>query len=727
VCIRVHPWFLSLLICSKWWTMNYLLTATCSRGIEDLVASEVRANGGTDIEIQRGAVSFQGDLACGYRCCLWTRFTSRILLRLKTFPANSPEELYDHVRSFPWDEHLTPDHTIAVDCVVNNSTITHSHYAALKVKDGVVDFFRDTTGERPSIQTDRPDFRLHLYISRNEAILSFDLAGVSLHKRGYRIHGGEAPLKETLAAAIVASSGISVNMDPGTIILDPMCGSGTLLIESALILADRAPGLERRHLGFQKWLHHDEDIWQQLLDEAITRENQALDREWPQLIGYDADSRMVGAALKNIESADFYDRIHVEKRQLARLIPCPYKQPGILITNPPYGERLSEVQEARYLYNFLGSSMETYQGWKMAVFANNPDLLDGLGHKTTGQFRFFNGPIACQLRLLDVTPQPEPHRLQLSDNTVDSDFGNRLRKNFKGLQQWTRRENIHCYRLYDRDLPEFNVAIDVYGNLLHIQEYAAPKSVEEELARVRRKFILEEIKHVFTVKRSHIFIKTRKKQKGNEQYEKKKTEGKLIQVREGACRLLVNLTDYLDTGLFLDHRPVRTMIGKYAEGKSFLNLFSYTGSATIHAAIGGATSTTSVDTSTTYLEWARKNLNNNGFETETHKTIKSDCLTWLQETTAQYDLIFMDPPTFSNTKSKWKTFDIQNDHVKLINAGMKVLTHDGLLIFSTNFRKFKLDPSISDQYEVMDISQKSIPKDFSRNQKIHYCYEIRCK
>lgn len=705
--------------------MNYNLTATCSRGLEDLVADEVRQNGGTDLEIQHGAISFKGDLACGYRCCLWTRFTSRILLRLKSFPANSPEELYEHVRSFPWDEHLTPDHSMAVDCVVNNSTINHSHYAALKVKDGVVDFFRDTTGVRPSIETNRPDFKLHLYISKNQAILSFDLAGVSLHKRGYRIHGGEAPLKETLAAAIDASSGVSIDMDAESIILDPMCGSGTLLIEAALILADRAPGLERRHLGFQKWLHHNEKIWQSLIDEAIEREEAALSRKWPQLIGYDADSRMVGAAIKNIENADFSDRIHIEKRQVARLDPCPYDQPGILITNPPYGERLSEVQEVKHLYQFLGSSMATYHGWKMAVFANNPEILDGLGHKQIEQFRFFNGPIACQLRILEITPPPEPHQLKLADKEINSDFANRLRKNFKDLQKWAKRENIHCYRLYDRDLPEFNVAIDVYGNLLHIQEYAAPKTIEEELVRLRRKFILDEIKEVFNLKRNHIFVKTRKKQKGKQQYEKGKSKGKLIQVREGACRFLVNLSDYLDTGLFLDHRPVRAMIGKYAEGKSFLNLFSYTGSATIHAAIGGATSTTSVDTSTTYLEWTRKNLANNGFETETHQTIKSDCLTWLQDATAKYELIFMDPPTFSNTKSKWKTFDIQHDHVKLIHAGMNVLSQDGLLIFSTNFRKFKLDPSIPEQYEVKDISLKSIPKDFSRNKKIHYCFEIR--
>ncbi len=705
--------------------MNYHLTATCSRGLEDLVAEEVRQNGGTDLDIQHGAVSFSGDLTCGYRCCLWTRFTSRILLRLKTFPANSPDELYEHVRSFPWDEHLTSDHSMAVDCVVNNSTINHSHFAALKTKDGVVDFFRDTTGDRPSIDTNRPDFKLHLYISKNQAILSFDLAGVSLHKRGYRIHGGEAPLKETLAAAIVASSGVHADMDVDSIILDPMCGSGTLLIETALILADRAPGLERRHLGFQKWLHHNEEIWQGLIDEAIEREETALGRKWPQLIGYDADSKMVGATIKNIENADFSDRIHIEKRQLNRLAPCPYEQSGILITNPPYGERLSEIQEVKHLYQFLGSSMATYHGWKMAILANNPDILDGLGHKKIAQFRFFNGPIPCQLRILEITAPREPHCLKLADREINSDFANRLRKNFKGLQKWTQKENIHCYRLYDRDLPEFNVAIDVYGNLLHVQEYAAPKTIEEELVRLRRKLIFDEIKAVFNLKRSHLFIKTRKKQKGKKQYEKDKSKGKLIQVQEGPCRFLINLSDYLDTGLFLDHRPVRAMIGKYAEGKNFLNLFSYTGSATIHAAIGGATSTTSVDTSTTYLEWTRKNLANNGFETQTHQTIKSDCLTWLQDTTEKYELIFMDPPTFSNTKSKWKTFDIQHDHVKLINAGMNVLSQNGLLIFSTNFRKFKLDPTITKQYDVKDISLKSIPKDFSRNKKIHYCFEIR--
>lgn len=705
--------------------MNYLLTATCSRGLEDLVAHEIRLNGGTDLEIQHGAVSFNGNLACGYRCCLWTRFTSRILLRLKTFPANSPEELYEHVRSFNWDEHLTPDHSMAVDCVVNNSTINHSHYAALKVKDGVVDFFRDTTGLRPSVETHNPDFKLHLYISRNQAILSFDLAGASLHKRGYRTHGGEAPLKETLAAAIVASSGVHADMDVNNIILDPMCGSGTLLIESALILADRAPGLERRHLGFQKWLHHNEEIWQKLIDEAIEREEAALNRPWPEIIGYDADGRMVNAAIKNIENADFSDRIHIEKRQLARLVPCPYEQPGLLITNPPYGERLSELAEVKHLYQFLGSAMATYRGWKMAVFANNPDILDGLGHKKINQFRFFNGPISCQLRVLAIEAPQEPHHLTLTDQDVDSDFGNRLRKNFKGLQKWRKRENIHCYRLYDRDLPEFNVAIDVYGNMVHIQEYAPPKMIEEELSRLRRRLILDEIKNLFNLKRSQVFVKTRKKQKGKQQYEKNKSKGKLIQVREGDCRLLVNLSDYLDTGLFLDHRPVRTMIGTIAAGKRFLNLFCYTGSASIHAAIGGAISTTSVDTSTTYLEWTRKNLANNGFETTTHTTIKSDCLTWMREATSKFDLIFMDPPTFSNTKSKWKTFDIQHDHGQIIAAGMKLLTPDGLLLFSTNYRKFKLDQDIRDHYNICDISQKTIPKDFKRNKKIHYCFEIR--
>ncbi len=705
--------------------MNYLLTATCSRGLEDLVAQEIRINGGTDLEIQHGAVSFNGNLACGYRCCLWTRFTSRILLRLKTFPASSPEELYEHVRSFAWDEHLTPGHSMAVDCVVNNSTINHSHYAALKVKDGVVDFFRDTTGLRPSVETHNPDFKLHLYISRNQAILSFDLAGASLHKRGYRTHGGEAPLKETLAAAIVASSGVHADMDVDSIILDPMCGSGTLLIESALILADRAPGLERRHLGFQKWLHHNEETWQKLIDEAIEREEADLNRPWPELIGYDADGRMVSAAIKNIENADFSDRIHIEKRQLARLVPCPYEQPGLLITNPPYGERLSELAEVKHLYQFLGSAMATYRDWKMAVFANNPDILDGLGHKKINQFRFFNGPIACQLRLLAIQEPQEPHHLTLTDLDVDSDFSNRLRKNFKGLQKWRKRENIHCYRLYDRDLPEFNVAIDVYGNMVHIQEYAPPKIIEEELARLRRRLILDEIKNLFNLKRSQVFVKTRKKQKGKQQYEKNKSKGKLIQVREGACRLLVNLSDYLDTGLFLDHRPVRTMIGTLAAGKRFLNLFCYTGSATIHAAIGGATSTTSVDTSTTYLEWTRKNLANNGFETTTHTTIKSDCLTWMREATAKFDLIFMDPPTFSNTKSKWKTFDIQHDHGQIITAGMKLLAPGGLLLFSTNYRKFKLDQAISDRHDVSDISQKTIPPDFKRNKKIHHCFEIR--
>ncbi len=708
---------------------SYTLVATCAAGLESLVQDEIASFGGREIVRAKGVVTWQGDLASGYRACLWSRFASRILLQLAEFTAADDTELYDHCGTINWQEHMDNSSTFAIDCTLNDSAITHSQYAALRVKDALVDQFRERSGERPSVRVERPDLQIRLHIHSDRATLSLDLSGESLHRRGYRVEGAIAPLKENLAAGIVALAGWNRDMAIDTLFLDPMCGSGTLLIEAALLYGDSAPGLWRSYFGFMGWKGHDEGLWSRLVDEAVAREEAGLDRAWPMILGYDADPVVVAAARKNIEQAGLTGKIRVRQGQLANL-----KRPaakGLLVCNPPYGERLNEVDEAVQLYRALGRvARQEFVGWQVGIFISNPDFADRIGLSWQASHRLFNGPLACRLFCAEVAESgPEQvFQWQVAAETFQgegSEFANRLSKNLKKMLKWADREGISCLRVYDRDLPEYNVTIDLYGKWIHVQEYAPPATIDPELAATRFSLALAMIREVLGVRRDRIFIKTRKKQKGKEQYQKQGSRNKMYEVREGDCFFLVNFTDYLDTGLFLDHRITRMRIGQLAAGKRFLNLFGYTGTATIHAARGGAESTTTVDLSATYLSWARMNLALNGYGGPAHLTIQEDCLRWLEDPRGRYDLIFVDPPTFSNTKKENRVFDVQRDHGRLLELAMRHLAPGGLLIFSTNFRKFVLDESLGQRFAIRDISRETIPLDFERHSRIHQCWEFR--
>jgi 23S rRNA (guanine2445-N2)-methyltransferase / 23S rRNA (guanine2069-N7)-methyltransferase len=304
-------------------------------------------------------------------------------------------------------------------------------------------------------------------------------------------------------------------------------------------------------------------------------------------------------------------------------------------------------------------------------------------------------------------------------------FANRLRKNLKKLKKWAAKENIDCYRLYDADLPEYAVAVDIYGDEVHLQEYRAPKEIDETKAAKRLRDVQDALPQVLNLSPDKIHLKVRQQQKGAGQYEKQARRGVLKEVREGNCRFLVNLTDYLDTGLFLDHRPTRQLIQKLAAGTRFLNLFAYTGTATVHALMGDAIATTTVDMSKTYLEWAKKNLLLNHFDPEEEELIQADCLTWLETATGEYDLIFLDPPTFSNSKGMVETFDVQRDHVELLQKTLRLLAPGGTLIFSNNLRKFVMGLDAGTDLEIKNISKETIPTDFERSPRIHNCWLIK--
>ncbi|SDP75162.1 bifunctional 23S rRNA (guanine(2069)-N(7))-methyltransferase RlmK/23S rRNA (guanine(2445)-N(2))-methyltransferase RlmL [Desulforhopalus singaporensis] len=703
---------------------KYSLIAACASGIESLVADELQGFGGEQIRKETAVVTCQGTLESAYRCCLWSRFSSRVLIEIGKGQIKDEESLYDFAMSVDWQDHMDCDTTFAVGCTISkNSPITHSRYAALKVKDGLVDYFRQKSGRRPSVQVEQPGLHFHLHLDGSEAILYVDFSGESLHRRGYRAQGTLAPLKETLAAAIVALSGWDRRSG---VLVDPMCGSGTLLIEAALMFSDSAPGLSRKYFGFFGWSHHDEELWNRIVSEALDREQRGQQQKWPVLLGYDADPVAVSAARKNIDKAGLEDKIQVKQAELATLHPPAGS--GLVLSNLPYGERLSEKRTVGYLYRCFGRILKTrFSGWKAGAFISNPELTDSFGLAWDKRERLYNGSLACRLLTTEVRGDDPAFVWSLPDRADLGEFGNRLYKNVQKTMKWANREGITCFRVYDRDLPEYNLSIDIYGKWVHVQEYAPPKSVDEEVAASRYNSALEAIRKTLAIRSDRLFVKTRRRQKGSSQYQKKDTRGKMYEVVEGDCRFLVNFTDYLDTGLFLDHRPVRKRIFQLARGKRFLNLFGYTGTATVHAALGGAASTTTVDLSATYLDWTKMNLALNGLGEVNNRVIKSDCIDWLQESNSKFDIIFIDPPTFSNTKKEKRVFDIQRDHVPLLDRAMRLLDSNGLLLFSTNFRRFRLDDDLLTRYDVVEITDKTIPFDFSRNKKIHRCWEIKKK
>ena len=711
---------------------NLSFFATCPLGLEPLLAEELRSFAATKVKETRAGVAFSGALAIGYRACLWSRFATRILLQLASFDAPSPEALYAGVGKINWSKHLDTDGTLAVDANVWDSTITHSRFAALKVKDAVVDQFRASSGQRPSVDTVRPDVRLNLHLLANMATLSLDLSGDSLHRRGYRSEAGEAPLKENLAAAILARAGWPQIAAAGGGLVDPMCGSGTFLIEGALMAGDIAPGLLRPHFGMLRWKRHDRDGWERLLAEAQERRATGLGKI-PAIRGYDADARAVATARANARNAGLDAHIVITTRTLAELaaetIPV-----GLIVTNPPYGERLGEASELPALYRELGTQLKRhFTGWRATVFTGNPELGKQIGIRAHRMHTLWNGAIECKLLHFEIKEEwfmrsrgelPAPETLSAGAEM----FANRLRKNLKHFGRWARRQQICCYRLYDADLHEYNVAVDVYGSdktYVHVQEYEAPDTVDPKKARDRLAEALAVIPDVLEIPREQMFFKLRRRQKGGAQYEKLGESGEFHEVREGPCRLLVNFTDYLDTGLFLDHRLTRAMLGELARGQRFLNLFCYTASATVHAGIGGAAATTSVDMSNTYLNWAERNLALNGLAGRAHQLVQADVLQWLKDYRGQpFGLIFLDPPTFSRSKRMQDTLDVQRDHIDLIRDAAALLAPDGALIFSTNLRKFRFERDALADWAVTDITRRTLPQDFERNPKIHQCFRI---
>jgi 23S rRNA (guanine2445-N2)-methyltransferase / 23S rRNA (guanine2069-N7)-methyltransferase len=710
--------------------------ASCGKGLEYLLVDELIALGCAHATATTAGANVDGTLIDAQRAVMWSRLASRILWPIAEFECADEHALYAGAMKVEWAAHVPPGATIAVDAHVGGTGLTHAQYAAQRVKDAVVDTLRAATGTRPDVDLEHPDVRLNLVVRKGRAILSIDLSGAPMHRRGWRRKQVDAPLKENLAAAVLMRGRWMEAYRAGGALLDPMCGSGTLLVEGALMAADVAPGLLRHGDDAPtRWSGFDRATWSDVHVDAIRREAEGRAALRNVFFGRDVDPEAIRAARDNAITAGLVDMIDwrvCDVRDVGATLSAETAEAGgVVASNPPYDARLAADPA---LYRALGDALRrAVPTWRASLLCGDESLARATGLRAKKVYKLFNG--AIETVLLAVDPIGPAATGVVAESTPLSPgaemVANRLRKNLRKLKAWRERERVTCFRAYDADLPEYAAAIDVYATdereprtFLHVQEYAAPADIPEADTRRRRNELLNAAREVFAVPRDNVALKTRERGKGGSKYGHFDRRGEFLVVREGDARLRVNLFDYLDTGLFLDHRPLRMRLHDEARDARFLNLFAYTGAATVHAALGGARATTTVDLSTTYLEWCADNLQENGLGGGKHRLVQADAIAWLEGDTGQYDLVFCDPPTFSNSK-RATDFDVQASHVRLLRAAIARLAPGGVLYFSNNYRRFKLDEAAIGEFaNVGDISASTIPPDFERDARIHRCWRI---
>jgi 23S rRNA (guanine2445-N2)-methyltransferase / 23S rRNA (guanine2069-N7)-methyltransferase len=622
-----------------------------------------------------------------------------------------------------------------------------------------VDQLRTPSGKRPSVQLRGATLRLALHLVGGVATVFRDAAGRSLHQRGWRMGEVEAPLSEVLAAGIL---GIAGWWRPGDAaappasgpVLDPMCGSGTLVVEAATIAAGMAPGLwraRRKAHGLFRFRDCDRPLAERLVAALEARVVKPVDS----FAGSDLDPRAVEAARACAAAAGVADHVAITQCHFEEV--RPQGGPGLVVTNPPYGERLP-LPRAGALFRRLGDWLVGQcGGWRAAILAADTPAAGHLGLRPAHRVPLMNGPIACRLLEVEIrarhgardasaapplplgegrgegalAPSTLPVPRAGGRTTADqiADFRRRLAKRFKHLAKWARRQGIEAFRVYDRDIPEIPLVIDWYAGWLHAAEYDRPHERTEIEHEVWLDRMVEAAATELGVPPERTFLKVRRRQRDGGQYEKVDARRALVTVQEGDLAFEVNLSDYLDTGLFLDHRTTRSLVRAEAAGKRFLNLFCYTGSFSVAAAAGGAATTTSVDLSNTYLDWTRTNLARNAFkDAGRHRIVRDEARAFLEHRArrgeAPFDLVVCDPPTFSRSAKSEMPWDVDRDHAALLELVARNLAPGGVVYFSTNFRRFRLaEERLAATYTIREITRRTIPEDF-RNDRIHRAWRL---
>ena len=752
--------------------------ASCLPGAEKLLAEELKSLRVRRVRPLGGGVAFFGDAACAMRVCLWSRLAARVMLVVGRVNAGDADLLYSGAYRIEWERIIASGASISVHAHGTNAELRNSKFTALKVKDALCDRMRERSGVRPDVNTQNPDVVVDVRVGDTRATVSIDLSGDSLHKRSYLDDrdGSDAPLCCAHAAALLAAAGWGEGALREGALFDPVCGDGYVVVEAASVAADLAPGLLRDRWGFYGWLECDEDVWGDLVAEADERFESGLtallggvepstdpkvapDTDSVRIVGVSASSPSVARSrehlkraglrqVASVEAARAEDAVDVHARVLRvmKRLSCG----GLLVaTAIPIDRDDSDARAVSETAAFMTAAKASPEGSAFA-YVGTQSLINHFGIEPQLAGKIGRGRIEARMEVYDRLPAatctiavPDSaggadHQVEVHDIQAEQ-FAARLRKVVKERRKWARREGVSCYRVYDADLPDYAVAIDVYEGaeaargktFVHVAEYQAPSSVDPMVARRRFDDVLALVPVILGVRPDHVFSKVREKSKGGEQYRNAGRRSYVAHTSEGGRVFEIDLAGYLDTGIFLDHRVTRLMVGGMAQGTRFLNLFAYTGTATVHAAAGGARETTTVDLSQTYLDWAQRNMALNGYTGAQHAFERSDVMDWIRDARRSgrlFDLIFVDPPTFSNSKAMGKrTWDVQRDHVELLVGVSRLLAKGGTAVFSCNLRNFKPDVEELERLgvELEDITARTIPHDFERNPKIHKCYLVR--
>lgn len=734
------------------------------------MARELQALGHEAKIMGTGRIAFEGDDAAFCRANLWLRTADRVLLRLGTFEATDFGQLFDQTHALPWEEWIGPDAEFPVNGRSVKSQLSSVPACQKIVKKAIVEKLRRAHGTDILPETG-VTYSVEVALLENQATLTLDTSGASLHKRGYRKLVGEAQLKETMAAALVLLS----FWRPDRPLVDPFCGSGTIPIEAALIGRNLAPGLHRSFAA-ESWPRIAAHHWQAAREEARDLARPGLPQR---IIGTDIDEEALSLARYHAAQAGAADDIHFQQKDFRDL--SSGKEFGCVICNPPYGERMGQLDDLEALYASMPLVLRKLPTWSHYILTAFPDFERLVGRQADRRRKLYNGRIECTyyqfhgpkpgLARRETVNAPSTASDERSTasaletaSRMDADlsasavqrrgvsqavaaaptkpmqafgglrakareqadlFARRLTARAKHLRRWPTKRGITCYRLYDRDVPEIPLAVDRYEDCLHLAEYERPHDRDPAEHADWLDLMARTAGDALGVSRANVFMKRRERQRGLLQYERVAEEGRTFVVREGGLKFLVNLSDYLDTGLFLDHRQTRALVREAAAGKRFLNLFGYTGSFTVYAAAGGAASTTTVDLSNTYLQWAEENLRLNDLAGPAHRLMRDDATSFLRfhRPGPAYDLAVVDPPTFSNSKKTEHDWDIQRDYVELLARLTPLMAPGGTIYFSTNSRRFKLDEAALSALSVREISRQTVPEDF-RNQRIHRCWRM---
>lgn len=688
---------------------------------EELVSAELERSGIKLTGRAGSRIEAEGSLECIYRYLIENRTASRLIFPVDRFEFGTADEYYRRILALPWEEAIEPGKTMKIDGTGRSSLFSHTNFPVLKAKDAVVDRLREKTGKRPDIDTENPDLLLSIRLHENEAEIGVDLGGGSLHRRGYRRRGAEAPLKENLAAAILTRADWPRIAGEGGGFLDPFCGSGTLVIEAALMAAGVPPRNISPKPPSPAWRGHDPALWRALTGELAEMRQERLAglKEGPiRFFGSDKDPEAVKSARNTAKAAGLEGIVTFGCTPVQRL-ELPDCKAGLICTNPPYGERLETEAQAELIYTDFGFTMRRrFEGWRCSFLAPSKEAGLATGLHAHKSHSFANGPLKVSLLHAEV----EEFRLSQGSEM----FLNRLKKNRRLLKNYLKDWGETPFRLYDKDMPEYAFAVDIYPpRWCHLQEYAAPSTIEARAVARRRREALEGLFLFLEMGSEGIHIKERRKLGTSDRYGRRDNQNEKVICSEGPLRFFLNFTDYLDTGLFLDSRELRRLIREEAAGKRFLNLFAYTCSASVAAAMGGAESTMSVDASRTYLDWGKENFRLNKLEGPRHRFLQKDSLEFLKNTRERFDLAYIDPPTYSNSKDRRRDFDVQRDHDELILRTAALMQPGGTIIFCTNFTRFDLSAALMEKFSVEEITERTLPPDFSRRGKAHRSFRIQ--